>query len=94
MAKSALLANCLPSELSFKHSLQLFLAMREDSPDEQDARVQVLLKFIARKRVGNRPGRIEPRVIKRSPKPYPILMQKRSAARAEVRRNGHLKKVK
>jgi hypothetical protein len=28
--------------------------------------------------VGNRSGRIEPRAIKRRPKPYPMLMQKRS----------------
>ena len=94
MAKSALLADCLPRELSFKHSLQLFLAMQQYSSDEQDDRVQDLLKLIARKRVGNRPGRIEPRAIKRRPKPYPMLMQTRSATRAEVRRNGHPKKVK
>ena len=94
MAKSALLADCLPRELSFKHSLQLFLAMQQYSSDEQDDRVQDLLKLIARKGVGNRPGRIEPRAIKRRPKPYPMLMQTRSAARAEVRRNGHPKKVK
>lgn len=94
MAKSALLADCLPRELSFKHSLQLFLAMRQYGADEQDDGVPNLLRLIARKRVGNRPGRIEPRAIKRRPKPYPMLMQTRSAARAEVRRNGHPKKVK
>ncbi|KRP48582.1 hypothetical protein TU73_00340 [Pseudomonas libanensis] len=89
-----LLADCLPRELSFKHSLQLFLAMRQYSCDEPDDRVQNLLKLIAKKRVGNRPGRIEPRAIKRRPKPYPMLMQTRSAARAEVRRKGHPKRVK
>ncbi len=94
MAQSALLADCLPRELSFKHSLQLCLAMRQYGADEQSGGVPNLLRLIARKRVGNRPGRIEPRAIKRRPKPYPMLMQTRSAARAEVRRNGHPKKVK
>lgn len=93
MAKSAPLADCLPRELSFKHSLQSFLAMRQYVSDEPDDRVQDLLKLIAKKRVGNRPGRIEPRAIKRRPKPYPMLMQTRSEARAEIRRNGHPKEV-
>lgn len=94
MAKSALLADCLPRELSFKHSLQLCLAMRQYGADEQGDGVPNLLRLIARKRVGNRPGRVEPRAIKRRPKPYPLLMQTRRVARAEVRKNGHPKKVK
>jgi len=53
-----------------------------------------LLELIAQKRVGKRPGRIEPRAIKRRPKPYPMLMKTRRSARAEVRKNGHPKKVK
>jgi len=59
-----------------------------------DDEVLKLLQLIARKRVGNRPSRIEPRAVKRRPKPYPKLMQARGAARAEVRKNGHPKKVK
>ena len=94
MAQSALLADCLPRELSFKHSLQLCLALRHYGAGEDDEDVLSLLKLIARKRVGNRPGRIEPRAVKRRPKPYPMLMQARRLARAEVRENGHPKKVK
>ena len=80
MAQSALLADCLPRELSFKHSLQLCLAMCQYGADPQGDGARDLLKLIARKRVGNLPGRIEARAIKRRPKPYPMLMQKRSAA--------------
>jgi len=61
--------------------------------DEMD-RVLDLLELIAQKRVGKRLGRIEPRAIKRRPKPYPMLMKTRRSARAEVRKNGHPKKVK
>ena len=48
----------------------------------------------ARQRVGNRPGRIEPRAVKRRPKPYPLLAKPRTEAREEIRKNGHPKKLK
>lgn len=69
MAQSALLADCLPRQLSFKHSLQLCLAMCQCQydADAQGDGAQDLLKLITRKRMGNRSGRIEPRAIKRSP---------------------------
>jgi hypothetical protein len=44
--------------------------------------------------VGNRPGRIEPRAIKRRPKPYPLLMKPRLQAQEDVRKYGHPKKIK
>jgi hypothetical protein len=75
MAQSALLADCLPRELSFKHSLQLWLALRQyGSPEEEDD-LSNLLTLIAQRRVGNRPGRIEPRAIKRRPQAYPLADQ-------------------
>ncbi|WP_454834173.1 IS4 family transposase [Pseudomonas lini] len=77
MAQSALLADCLPRELSFKHSLQLCLALRQYGAGEQDDGVLNLLKLIAKKRVGNRPDRIEPRTVKRRPQADPMLMQTR-----------------
>lgn len=54
----------------------------------------VLPVLIAQKRVGNRPGRIEPRAIKRRPQAYPLLTQSRRSARADVKKNGHAKHVK
>lgn len=94
MAKSTLLAVCSLRELSFKHTLQLFLTMWQYGADEQGDRMLDLLELIAGKRLENRPGRIESRAMKQRPKPYPMLMRTRTAARAEVNRNGPPKKVK
>ncbi|APC19523.1 hypothetical protein BLL42_27745 (plasmid) [Pseudomonas frederiksbergensis] len=93
MVQSAALADCLPRELSFKHSLQLWLAMRQYGAPERDD-FSTLLRLIAQRRVGNRPSRIEPRAIKRRPQTYPLMTKPRSQARAEVKANGHPKHVK
>jgi hypothetical protein len=53
-----------------------------------------LFVLIAEQRAGNRPGRIEPRAVKRRPKPFPLLVKSRAIAREEVRRHGHPKKHK
>lgn len=95
MLQSALLADVLPRSLSFKHTLQLWLAAGDAlcHPEDND-NVTEFLALVAEQTVDNRPGRIEPRAIKRRPKPYPLLMQTRSAAREKVRKYGHPKKVK
>ncbi|APC15415.1 hypothetical protein BLL42_06625 [Pseudomonas frederiksbergensis] len=80
MAQSALLADCLPRELSFKHSLQLWLALRQYRGLEDEDGLSDLLMLIAQRRVGNRPGRIEPRAIKRRPQAYPLLTKPRRSA--------------
>lgn len=56
--------------------------------------VTVLMALIAQRRVGNRPGRIEPRAVKRRPKPYPLLTKPRAVARKTIRVYGHAKKHK
>jgi hypothetical protein len=95
MAQAALLADRLPRELSFKHTLQLWVAWRQCGlGSDHDERLSVLFVLIAQQRVGNRPGRIEPRAIKRRPKPYPLLVKPRQLARKDVRKNGHPKKLK
>lgn len=94
MTESALLADCMPRQLSFKHSVQLWLTWRLLDRCCDDDVFAELLKLIAQKRVGRRPGRIEPRAVKRRPKPYPLMTQKRTAARSKVRRSGHPKKLK
>ena len=48
--------------------------------------------LIAERRVGLRPGRIEPRALKRRANAYPLLTKPRTQARAEVREHGHPKK--
>lgn len=95
MAQAAIHTNRLPRELSFKHSLQLWLAWgRQGSAFGHSTDPSVLLVLIAQQRVGKRPGRIEPRALKRRPKPYPLLNQPRQLAREGVMRNGHPKKLK
>jgi hypothetical protein len=53
---------------------------------------QVLLVLIAEPRVGLRPARVEPRALKRRPKPFSLLTKPRPDAREETKKNGHPKK--
>lgn len=93
MAQSALLADILPRQLSFKHTVQLWSAWSQQTQaGGTQADESVLFVLIAQKTVGNRPGRIEPRAVKRRPKAYPLLMEKREQARDKVRMYGHPKK--
>ena len=95
MAQAALLADLLPRQLSFKHTLQLWIAWRQSTSGSYDGgKLNVLFILIAQQRVGKRPRRIEPRAIKRRPKPFPLLTKPREIAREEVRKNGHPKKLK
>ena len=92
MAQAALLVDILPRQLSFKHTLQLWLAWRQYDMHIDDE--PMLFILIAKKRVGNRLGRIEPRAVKRRPKPLPLLMLPRQQAREKVIKYGHPKKLK
>jgi Transposase DDE domain len=95
MAQAASLHDCLPRTLSFKHTLQLWMAWDSHGCDAyRDGSLNRLFVLIAIKRVGNRPGRIEPRAIKRRPKPFALLTEPRDIAQEKVRRRGHLRKVK
>jgi hypothetical protein len=90
MAQSALLADQIPRQLSFKHSVQIWLAWQQRGAATDDPVViNALLVLIAGPRVGLRPGRIEPRCVKRRPKPFSRLMVPRDAARQQVREHGH-----
>lgn len=95
MAQAAWLADVLPRQISFKHTLQLWLAWRSCGPGSggQDP-LRVLFILIAQQQVGHRPGRIEPRALKRRPREYPRLMEPRAIARKTIRKHGHPKKVK
>jgi hypothetical protein len=95
MAESALLADVLPRTLSFKHTVQLWLAWDGISkPTDELINVGKLLALVSEKSVGNRPGRVEPRAIKRRPKPYPLLMENRTLVREKIKLHGHPKKLK
>lgn len=96
MSQSALLADILPRQISFKHTVQLWLAWRQhyDQQVALDALDEVFLTLVAQNKVGHRPGRVEPRAVKRRPKPMALLTTPRHIARANILRNGHPKKAK
>ena len=93
MAQSALLADQIPRQLSFKHATQIWLAWQQQCGDPEDgACFHGILILIAQPRVGLRPGRIEPRALKRRPKPFALLTEPRASAKARIREHGHPKK--
>lgn len=95
MAQAALLVDILPRQLSFKHTLQLWLAWTQQTALTGTGVIEEsLFVLIAQQRVGSRPGRIEPRAVKRRPKPFSLLTKPREDARAVIRKNGHPKKIK
>lgn len=95
MAQAAVLGACHPRELSFKHTLQLWVAWDHyNSGTPNDDQRHALFILIAEQRVGKRPGRIEPRAVKRRPKPFPLLTEPRAIARERVRMHGHPRKIK
>ena len=90
MAQAAQNKNLKPRELSFKHAVQIWNTYNLMGK-EIDAEMFAL---IAECRVGKRPGRLEPRAVKRRPKSYKLLTVERSKARMNVMKNGHPKKTK
>ena len=88
-------ADVLPRQLSFKHTLQIWIAWSQRqflSGAKEDTAALFIL--IAQIRVGNRPGRLEPRAVKRRPKPYPRLHCHRWKAREDIRKYGHAEKLR
>ena len=93
MAQAALLADQIPRQLSFKHTVQIWLSWQHSGGAIHDAvSIDALLVLIAKPRVGLRPGRVEPRTIKQRPKAFPLLTKPRKLARQEILENGHPKK--
>jgi len=93
MAEAATSARIKPRQLSFKHTLQIWL-MWSVQPATSYKKVAILLKMVAQIHVGNRAGRVEPRAVKRRPKPFPLLMKPRPEAQADILKNGHPKRLK
>ena len=93
MAQAAFLAGIVPRQLSFKHTLQLWLARINYIPEQYgvDKREKFFI-LVAQQQVGKRNGRIEPRAVKRRPKPFPLLTKPREEARDQVKQYGHPKK--
>jgi Transposase DDE domain len=85
MAQAAKEFDVEPWTISFKASLQTLRAFALPLLTCTRARlpgmIEELLLAIARHSVGNRPGRVEPRAVKRRPKPYKLLTKPRDKAR-------------
>ena len=94
IAESALLADCMPRQISFKHCMQLWLHWTNKRPNNDSGQLNILFKIMSQQRIGNPPGRIEPRAVKRRPKAYPMLTKPRPVARQLVLEFGHPKKLK
>jgi Transposase DDE domain len=93
MAQAACNAGVDPRGLSFKHTVQLWTEwLSRGLWATQDCKR--LFALIAQRKVGHRPGRIEPRMRKRRPKPYPWLKVPRAQARLHVEKHGHAYELK
>lgn len=88
IAESAYRYDVMPEELSFKSAVQTLNQYRPlwvNCDSEKANRVlNLLLEALSKSRIGNRPYRIEPRVVKRRPKPFPRLTVPRARARASL----------
>lgn len=88
MAQAAFLGQVLPRQLSFKAALQLIRAFEENLRHAPQARLTLcrtyLLAGMAQLRLPDRPGRVEPRVVKRRPKQHALLTQPRHILKAAL----------
>ena len=89
MLQAALLAELSPRQISFTAALQKIAAswtvilMCDD--ERAQTMIEVHLHDMATHRIGDRPGRVEPRAIKRRPKPQRLLTVPRAEARAALK---------
>ena len=87
-AQAALESGLRPRQLSFAGTVQTLeafaMALLTIDPQCRLALGQSMLAAIARHIVGDRPGRVEPRRVKRRCDKYPMLRQPRAQARAEL----------
>ncbi len=81
MAEACCNHNAVPSKISFKGSVQLINQFMPRYAQVNSlinqALYETMLKLIVSNKVANRPGRVEPRKIKRRRKPFPLLHKKR-----------------
>jgi hypothetical protein len=77
-----------PREVSFTASQDTVNAAWSQwtlaTPEERVRQGKLLLHILGKARVGHRPGRYEPRAVKRRPKPHKHLRKPRAQAKAEL----------
>jgi hypothetical protein len=93
LADAAQTAGVEPRELSFKAALQTLNAFAPVWPvlaatADSQALYAIMLQAIARHRVGDRPDRVEPRAVKRRPRPRTYLTEPRHLARKHLLTKG------
>lgn len=87
MLRAAHQAERSPRELSFTAAMQTIAAgwlAAIISDDHHELLRELQTPHLAAHRVGNRPNRIEPRAIKRRPKPHDLLMEPREQTRSKL----------
>lgn len=87
IARAARIKKSQPREISHKAAIQIVNAFKirlanAVSIPEFKKVVSSMMSLLVKERVQHRPGRKEPRAVKRRPKPYPRLQVSRRAARA------------
>jgi len=90
MAQSASVASVTPNSLSFTSAMRTLSSFAEvlsvGSEVEREDSLNRLWRAVATHRVGNRPGRVEPRAVKKRKKSYPTLNEPRKLARQRLLR--------
>jgi len=99
VAAQAAQARGVPARaVSFTASLQVVVGawsrLTEATPTERDRMGRTLLRCLGKEEVGDRPGRCEPRALKRRPKKQKLLTKPRAEARAELLARGGPGKAK
>jgi hypothetical protein len=93
MLEAAERADVSPRELSFTHALDTIAAswtvVLVVPPELLEKLVEAQLDSLREPVVGDRPDRVEPRAIKRRPKPHDLLMVPRAEARAALLAGKH-----
>lgn len=87
MLQAALAAERSPRELSFTVAIQTIAAawmVAVIAEELLPLLVELRLNHMASHRVGHRPNRVEPRAVKRRPKPHDLLTEPRDVARAKL----------
>jgi len=86
--QAALLAKLSPRQISFTAAMQKIAASWQAillcDQERVGTLIEVHLRDLATHRIGDRPDRVEPRAIKRRPKPHPLLTRPRAQAKAEL----------
>ena len=92
MAAAARRHGLSPRRLSFQGARQMVEGFRVElnrvAVDEAAGLVGVMLRSLSSLRVGDRPDRVEPRVVKRRPKPYPRMQEPRREFKRRLAKAG------